>query len=231
MKKNLVLFSCILLIAFLVSCSGQSAIFEKEGNVEVWITKADESVKLQRQEINLRFNTSDNTYPSIEIDPSKTFQSIDGFGYTLTGGSVEVINKLAPEKRKQLLQELFGNSVNSITVSYLRLSIGASDLDGTVFSYDDVPAGETDITLSKFSLEANNDLIKMLQDILAINPNIKIIATPWSPPIWMKDNNSSIGGKLQPKYYSVYAQYFVKYIQQMQLKGFTIDAITPQNEP
>lgn len=231
MKKNLVLFSCILLIAFLVSCSGQSAIFEKEGNVEVWITKADESVKLQRQEINLRFNTSDNTYPSIEIDPSKTFQSIDGFGYTLTGGSVEVINKLAPEKRKQLLQELFGNSVNSITVSYLRLSIGASDLDGTVFSYDDVPAGETDITLSKFSLEANNDLIKMLQDILAINPNIKIIATPWSPPIWMKDNNSSIGGKLQPKYYSVYAQYFVNYIQQMQLKGITIDAITPQNEP
>lgn len=231
MKKYLVLFSCILLVAFLVSCSGQSAISEKESNVEVWITKADETVKLQRQELNLRFNTNDNGYQSIEIDPYRTYQSIDGFGYTLTGGSVEVINKLAPDTRKELLQELFGNSVNSIAVSYLRLSIGASDLDGTVFSYDDVPNGETDVTLSKFSLEANAALIKMLQEILVINPDIKIIATPWSPPIWMKDNNSSIGGKLQPKYYSVYAQYFVKYIQEMKFHGITIDAITPQNEP
>ena len=71
----------------------------------------------------------------------------------------------------------------------------------------------------------------MLKEILAINPNIKILATPWSPPVWMKDNTSFIGGSLQPQYYGVYAQYFVKYIQQMKAEGITIDAITPQNEP
>jgi glucosylceramidase len=71
----------------------------------------------------------------------------------------------------------------------------------------------------------------MLKEIVAINPKIKIMATPWSPPLWMKDNNSFIGGSLQPKYYSVYAQYFVKYIQKMKEEGITIDAITPQNEP
>ncbi|MCL9770061.1 glucosylceramidase [Flavobacterium sp. HXWNR69] len=213
-----------------VSCSTQN-ISSKTKNVDVWITKADESVKLHKQTLNLKFGINNNSYPSIEIDTSKTFQSIDGFGYTLTGGSVEVINQLVPEKKKQLLQELFGNSTQSIAINYLRLSIGASDLNARVFSYNDIPEGETDVTLSKFSLKPDEELIKMVQEILVINPNIKIIATPWSPPIWMKDNNSSIGGKLQPKYYNVYAQYFVKYIKKMQSLGITIDAITPQNEP
>ena len=71
----------------------------------------------------------------------------------------------------------------------------------------------------------------MLKKILTINPNIKIIATPWSPPVWMKDNGSSKGGSLKPEYYGVYAQYFVKYIQEMKKNGITIDAVTPQNEP
>jgi glucosylceramidase len=75
------------------------------------------------------------------------------------------------------------------------------------------------------------NLIPVLKAILAINPNIKIMATPWSPPVWMKDNNSFIGGSLQPQYYGVYAQYFVKYIQKMKAEGITIDAICPQNEP
>lgn len=199
--------------------------------VDVWLTKPDESVKLEKQNLILAFKTNYNTYQNIEINSSQTYQSIDGFGFTLTGGSVEVINQLTPTKKQQILQELFGNSENSIAISYLRISIGASDLNGTVFSYNDMPSGQTDTVLSNFSLTPDNPLIAMLKNILLINPNIKIMATPWSPPIWMKDNNSSIGGSLQPIYYNVYAQYFVKYIQQMQLQGITIDAITPQNEP
>jgi len=95
-----------------------------------------------------------------------------------------------------------------------------------------MPAGQTDINLVNFSLSKDTvDLIPLLKEILLISPNIKLMGSPWSPPVWMKDNGSSVGGSLQPQYYSVYAQYFVKYIQAMKAKGITIDAITPQNEP
>lgn len=200
-------------------------------DIDVWLTKADETIKLQKQSSVLSFTTASNSYQNIEVNPSKTYQTIDGFGYTLTGGSVEVINQLSSAKKEALLQELFGNGENSIGVSYLRLSIGASDLNSSVFSYNDLPAGQTDVTLSQFSLSKDQALVDMLKKILTINPNIKIIATPWSPPVWMKDNGSSIGGSLKPEYYGVYAQYFVKYIQEMKKNGITIDAVTPQNEP
>ena len=202
-----------------------------QNEIDVWITKADETIKLQKQTSILAFTTASNSFQNIEIDPSKTYQNIDGFGYTLTGGSVEVINQLSASKKEALLQELFGNGENSIGISYLRLSIGASDLNSSVFSYDDLPAGQTDITLSQFSLSKDQALVDMLKKILTINPNIKIIATPWSPPVWMKDNGSSKGGSLKPEYYAVYAQYFVKYIQAMKNEGITVDAITIQNEP
>lgn len=196
--------------------------------VQIWLTKGDQSVKLQQQN-TAYFSSSPNNYGNIDIDPAQVFQTIDGFGYTLTGGSVEVINQLSSSKKQELLNDLF--SSNGIGVSYLRISIGASDLNSEVFSYDDMPAGQTDISLSNFSLTKDQALVQMLKDILLINPNIKILATPWSSPVWMKDNGSSIGGSLKPEYYSVYAQYFVKYIQAMKSQGINIDAITPQNEP
>lgn len=137
-----------------------------------------------------------------------------------------------PAEKNNLLNELFGNGSNAIGISYLRVSIGASDLNASVFSYDDMPAGQTDVTLSNFNLSQDTiDLIPVLKQILLINPNIKMLGSPWSPPVWMKDNGSSIGGGLLSQYYSVYAQYFVKYIKAMQAKGITIDAITIQNEP
>lgn len=200
--------------------------------MDFWLTKANQSTMLQKQTSVLAFGSTLNNYPNIEVNDAQQFQTIDGFGYTLTGGSAQVINQLNAQKRQELLQELFGTNANSISVSYLRISIGASDLDAAPFTYNDLPDGQTDLNLEKFSLAPNKtDVIPMLKEILAINPNIKIIATPWSPPIWMKDNNSFIGGSLQPKYYGVYANYFVKYIQQMKAEGITIDAITPQNEP
>ncbi|MDY0931153.1 glycoside hydrolase family 30 protein [Chryseobacterium sp. CFBP8996] len=226
LKSTALLFSGVVLLP-LSSCK---SVANTENKVKIWMTKGDESVKLQQQNALAFVNTANN-YQNIEIDDAQKFQYIDGFGYTLTGGSVEVINRLSPSKRKALLNELFGNDKNSISISYLRLSIGASDLDGEVFSYDDLPEGQTDPSLSKFSLARDKDLISMLKEILAINPKIKIIAAPWSPPVWMKDNGKSIGGVLKTEYYDVYAKYFVKYIQGMQKEGITIDAVTPQNEP
>lgn len=228
---KIILASIVLVVASCCSRENTLSKNTESQNIETWLTKADETIKLQKQNTILSFTTTPNTYQNIEIDPSVAFQSIDGFGYTLTGGSVEVINKLSPTKRKELLQEVFGNGEEGIGVSYLRLSIGASDLNSSVFSYDDMPSGQTDEDLSEFSLAKDQPLVDMLKEILAINPKIKIIATPWSPPVWMKNNGSSIGGSLIPEYYDVYAQYFVKYIQEMRKNGIVIDAITPQNEP
>lgn len=198
---------------------------------EAWLTKADQSILLQKQPDH-SFSSPVNSFNSIEIDSSQTMQSVDGFGYTLTGGSATLINGLPAGTKALLLDELFGSTSSSIGVSYLRISIGASDLSASVFSYDDLPAGQTDPTLANFSLSKDTvDLIPVLKQILAINPNLKIMGSPWSPPVWMKDNNSSIGGSLLPQYYGTYAQYFVKYIQQMKARGITVDAITPQNEP
>ena len=200
-------------------------------DVEVWLTKGDESVKLQKQTTPVAFTVSTNVYQNIDIDVSQTYQTVDGFGYTLTGGSAEVINTLSASKKQELLQDLFGSGENSIAVSYLRVSIGASDLNSSVFSYNDLEPGQTDINLTKFSLEKDRGVINLLKEILAINPKIKILGSPWSAPVWMKTNGSTIGGSLKPEYYGVYAQYFVKYIQAMKNEGITVDAITIQNEP
>jgi len=196
--------------------------------IHTWLTKADGTVLLQKQSA-IMFNASANSYATITVDSTTAYQTIDSFGYTLTGGSAYVINKLVADSKNSLLQELFGNADNSIGVSYLRISIGASDLDAEVFSYDDVPG---DTMLEHFGLSKDEtNLIPLLKQIIAINPNIKILATPWSAPAWMKDNNNSIGGNLLQQYYNVYANYFVKYIQAMKAEGINIDAITPQNEP
>ena len=201
-------------------------------DVDFWLTKSDQSVLLQKQSVTLSFGQTANSFPDINVDTATTYQIVDGFGYTLTGGSAYVINLMNASARADLLQELFGNSNNSIGVSYLRISIGASDLNDSAFTYDDMPTGQTDTALAHFSLGPDTvNLVPVLKEILAINPSIRIIATPWSAPVWIKDNGSFVGGSLQAKYYDVYARYFVKYLQQMKSNGITIDAVTPQNEP
>lgn len=198
--------------------------------VDVWLTKADQSALLQKQTAVVGFTTTANSYPNIDIDSSVAYQTVDGFGFTLTGSSAQLINSMGATEKSSLLTELFGSS--GIGISYLRVSIGASDLSPSVFSYNDMPTGQTDPTLANFSLSQDLiHLVPVLKAILLINPNIKILGSPWSPPVWMKDNGSSIGGSLQTQYYPVYAQYFVKYIQAMKAQGITIDAVTIQNEP
>jgi glucosylceramidase len=199
---------------------------------EWWLTNPDGSALFVKQPTTLSIASVANGYPTIGVDDKETCQSIDGFGYTLTGGSAMLLQKMNASARTALLNELFSTQGAGIGVSYLRVSIGASDLDETVFSYDDLPAGQTDSTLATFSLDPDRTyLIPTLKQILAINPTIKILGSLWSPPTWMKSNQSSKGGSLLPAFYSTYAQYFVKYIQGMRAEGILIDAITIQNEP
>ncbi|MDR0791680.1 MAG: hypothetical protein LBE82_00105, partial [Chitinophagaceae bacterium] len=204
-----------------------------KSDVAFWLTTPDKSALFQQQNIALNFASSSNSNPTITIDATQKFQTIDGFGYALTGGSATLINGLDPTTKDNFLKELILTDSAHIGVSYLRLSIGASDLSATAFSYDDSPG---DSTLKNFSIGMETDLIPVLQKILALNASIKIIATPWSAPAWMKTNNSMDGGGatpgiLKPECYAIYANYFVKYIQAMAAQGITIDAVTPQNEP
>lgn len=251
--ENYTLLRCILvrqwglsalfiLMVWLVGCqqatnnpagSGQLSVTRPAGSdVTLWLTKPDRTALFARQNGRLTFRETSSAGLIIDVDTTRTFQTMDGFGYTLTGGSAGLINRMKAADRAALLQELFGTDSNHIGVSYLRLSIGASDLSDRVFTYDDVPAGETDPTLAKFSLEPERaDLLPVLKQILTISPALKILGSPWTPPVWMKTNGQSKGGSLKPEFYEAYARYFVKYVQAMKAEGIPIDAITIQNEP
>ncbi len=177
-------------------------------------------------------NTAKQSIDTIYFNQQTQFQKIEGFGYTLTGGSAALLHQLPSLKRETILKEIFGQGPNALNVNYLRISMGASDLDANVFSYNDLVAGAVDPDLTKMSIAKDLEhLIPILKEIKAIQPNLKLMATPWSPPVWMKDNGQSKGGHLLPMYYATYAQYFVKYIQLMRAEGLTINALTIQNEP
>ncbi|HEY1496839.1 MAG TPA: glycoside hydrolase family 30 beta sandwich domain-containing protein [Candidatus Solibacter sp.] len=205
---------------------------EKGGDAEVWLTTADKSALFERQKAPLSFAAPGTKNPTIEIDERQKFQPIDGFGYALTGGSAQHLIHMSAAARAAILKELFGTGDREIGVSYLRLTIGASDLNERVFTYDDMPDGQTDPDLQHFDLGPDkSDVIPVMKEILKLNPRIKILASPWTAPSWMKTNNNAKGGALKPEAYAVYARYFVKYIRAMKAEGIAIDAITVQNEP
>lgn len=239
--KNILLITVFSLLFFSCgSCAKKSVTNEfpdkpngtSKTDVEAWLTSPQEGILFKKQSWNLIFGSSANADATIDVDTTQTFQEIDGFGNCLTGGSAILLNAMDASARKALLTELFAFDGTNIGLSYLRISIGASDLSDRVFSYDDMPAGQTDPDLRNFSIDMEKkDLIPVLKEVLGINPSIKIMGSPWSPPAWMKTNQNSKGGSLKPEFYDAYANYFVKYIQAFKGEGINIDAITIQNEP
>jgi len=219
----------IITIIFLLIASN---IIAQKSPVSLWLTNADRSALFQEQKQTLTFQSKTDANPVITIDDKQTFQPIDGFGFALTGGSAMHIIRMNAAARAALLKELFAYNNNNIGISYLRVSIGSSDLNEHVFSYDDLPAGQADPKLAHFDLGPDKaDIIPLLKEILAINPKIKILGSPWSAPAWMKTNGDTRGGALKAEYYQTYADYLVKYISAFKTQGIAIDAITVQNEP
>lgn len=203
-----------------------------QGNVAtMYLTTADRRLLLAAQP-EMRAGAPEAGGPTITIDPTQRLQTMDGFGFAMTGGSAELLMRMSAAARTATLQRLFGSGENGIRTSYLRLTIGASDMNERVFTYDDVPAGEQDVRLAHFGLGPDlKDVVPVMQEVLRINPRIKILASPWTPPDWMKTNGRPKGGSLRPEFRPVYAHYFVRYLQAMRAKGIPIDAITVQNEP
>lgn len=198
--------------------------------IEGWVTRGANALLQPMQPVAFSRSLPQDALPTIEIDDSRTFQPIEGFGFALTGGSAFLLAGLAAADRAALLQELFGLTDASVGLSCLRLSIGASDLGRRDFSYWGRRRGRAH--LAGFNLGAGDpEVVPVLQEILRINPAVKIIASPWSAPPWMKTNDSFVAGSLKPEYYSAYAQYFVHYVEAMHRHGIHVSAVTPQNEP
>lgn len=221
-KTSLIIMTQVFIMLLLITTV-------KAQTVTPWITSGDQT-KLLQQQSTVSFGTNSGTNPStVTVNPGTTYQTMDGFGYTLTEGSCEVISGMAATQQNQLLNDLY-NPTTGLNASVVRISIAASDLSSSSYSYNET-SGDTN--MNNFSLNGPDltYLIPIIKKIKLINPNIKILATPWSAPRWMKTNNSWIGGSLQTQYYAAYAKYFVKYFDAMAAQGISIWGITPQNEP
>ncbi|HKT58053.1 MAG TPA: discoidin domain-containing protein [Microbacterium sp.] len=200
--------------------------------VQVWLTDvgANQWVAPQKP---VAFQTQQTTNPlTIRVDDSVKYQKITGYGGALTDSAAYLIDQLPVAAKNTLMQKLFSPS-SGIGLSMVRSPMGATDFTASGnYSYDDMPAGQTDPTLSKFSIEHDQAyIIPELQQALALNPKIKIDSTPWSPPAWMKTSGNMIGGTLLDNDYVPMANYFVKYIQAYGKAGIPISFVTPQNEP
>ncbi len=200
---------------------------------QVWLTTGTGS-KLLSREADVHFDSGipPATLLRIVVDEGTTYQEMVGFGAAITDASAWLIqNKLAPAQREALLQELFGRNPG-IGLSFTRLTMGASDFSLHQYSYDDMPPGQTDSSLAHFSIDSNRAyLLPVVQRALTINPQLKIMASPWSPPGWMKTTGSLIQGTLRPEAYEPLAEYFRRYIEAYSAEGVPIYAITVQNEP
>ena len=219
------------LLALTLATAAAAAQTPAASTVSLYLTAPDRSALLALQP-PIAFITAAAASQTITINPAKTYQTIDGFGFALTGGSAQLLMHMDPAKRAALLHELFTRTGDGIGVSYLRLTIGSSDMNDHVYSYDDLAPNETDPDMAHFSLDPDKaDVIPIMKQILAIDPKIKPLASPWSAPLWMKTTGLAQGGVLLPKYFPAYATYLTRYVEGMKAEGILIDTLTIQNEP
>ncbi len=204
--------------------------------VSVVLTTDDQSRKMQAQSTT-NFTTASATGNVIYVDETPTYQPIEGFGAAFTDSAAYLLNEVAAPKSAltSTMSDLFTRTGNGIGLSFMRTPMGASDLARTQYSYDD-NNGLADPTLANFSVAHDvADVIPIIQQARAFNPQMKLMANPWSPPGWMKTSGSMVGGFLLSSDYTPFSNYFVKYLQAYaapaQGIGISVDYISMQNEP
>lgn len=198
---------------------------------QTYTTTADGKKLMEMAVRRARSTISGN---SVILRPAEQYQTMEGFGYAMTYSACYNLLKMQPRDRHALLCRTF-STTTGYGCSYVRISIGCSDFSSTEYTLCDKPG------LDNFALQKDETdfVIPVLKEILQINPDLKIIAAPWTCPRWMKVHslsapsayNSWTGGHLNPRYYADYAQYFVHFVQAFQAEGIPIYAVTPQNEP
>jgi glucosylceramidase len=168
----------------------------------------------------------------IAVDAGKPDQAMVGFGASITDASAWLIQRQSPAQREALLRELFGRQGNGLGLSFTRLTIGASDFSRFHYSLDDTPDKAPDPALKHFSIQHNlTDVVPVTQAALKINPQLKVMASPWSAPAWMKSNRNLVQGTLDPQYQDAFARYLLRYVDAYAQQGIPIWALTVQNEP
>lgn len=241
------LLYAIIIIFLLVGCAENDntapteSTFDEDAElfVSVHTTSVDPYTRqpnrlLERQADLVMKQQDDSPYAAatITINPAITYQSIDGFGAALTESSAYLIHQLPESTRNQVIQDLF--SPNGIRMNFIRLPMGASDFALDSYTYNDLPAGQTDPELKQFTIQRDERyVIPILKEAFQLNPDIKLMGSPWTAPAWMKTkkNQTLHGGELDSQYLEVYARYFVKFIKAYAEHGLPIYAVTLQNEP
>ena len=205
-----------------------SMLYAQTGTSEAWATNSSKRMEHQAEQA---LEPTTTAQARIVLHPEQTYQTIDGFGWMLNQGSAKLLMQLPADKRRATLQELFGT--DGLNASMVRVAIGACDLSESDYTYAD----SKDETLSNFAI-AQQDLssvVPILQEILTINPKVKVLACSWTAPTWMKTGtawyNSYVDGTLKSEYYDLYAEYFLKYIEAMAGWGIPVWGISVQNEP
>lgn len=200
----------------------------------VWVTTVDRS-ELLSERAPIAFKRGASPETTITVDPTQTFQTMDGFGASITDSSADVLYRLSPADREKTVRSLF-DPKQGIGVSFLRQPVGSSDFTAAAehYRYDDVPAGQTDFGLRHFSIARDQaQVLPLLRRAKQLNPALKVMGSPWSPPAWMKTGDSLVGGRLKddPAIYNAYARYLLKFVQAYTAAGVPIDFLTIQNEP
>ncbi len=213
------------------STSTQAADSLAANRAQVWITTADQSRLLSREpDVAIRTTTAD-AVAVIDVNAAIEYQEMVGFGAALTDASAQLIQRLPEAQRRAILRELFGRDPG-IGLSFVRVPMGSSDFSPRHYSYDDMPAGQFDSTLAHFSIEPDRlEKLPALRAALAINPQIALVASPWSPPGWMKTSGSLVGGTLRPEFHESFARYIGRFVEAYAAEGIRIHAVTLQNEP
>jgi glucosylceramidase len=201
-------------------------------SAHVWVTTVDGSQRFADRG-SVDFAPGSSGELTVSVDPSRSYQWMDGFGASISDSSAHVLYTLDRRNRDAAMADLFGRDGDRL--SFLRQPMGASDfVAGEHYTYDDMPAGATDYGMRHFSIEHDrHQILPLLRQALAMAPQLKVIGSPWSPPAWMKDNGSLIGGRLidDPRIYQAYALYFVRFVQAYERAGVPVYAVTVQNEP
>lgn len=195
------------------------------GDISVWTTA--ESRHLQHGgAIKWQLASGASSTNTILLDPAKKFQPILGFGAAFTDAACFTFNRLDPAAREKLFHEMFDPSEMGLSVC--RTCIGSSDYSASLYSFDE---GDPDPDLTRFSIDHDRAyILPVLRDARKANPDLFLFSSPWSPPGWMKPNNSMLGGCMHRKYFAAYASYFVKFLQGYESEGVPVQAVTVQNE-
>ena len=231
MKKTPPGLRSAVLAALLGAFNPQLMAGEPPGAVQAWLTTGDQS-RLMARGADAHFGRGAPSALVIDIDPATSYQEMQGFGASITDASAYLIQqRMKPAQRDQLMRELFGRDPG-LGMSFTRLTIGASDFSQRHYSFDDMPAGESDPELKRFSIDPHRaTVLPTVKAALAINPQLKVMASPWSAPGWMKTSDSLVKGALKPQAYDAFARYLGRYVGAMQKEGVPIFALTLQNEP